>query len=836
MARWIWIFLTRNLRRLLPLMVGLFLLVSGAVLVAALSSSSVVQVEKNLSQYWRTTYDILVRPQGSRTLIEKTHNLVEANYLAGINGGISFTQYEAIRDIPGVEIAAPIAVLAYMPMEFDNTTLSTPTTTGVYALETTLSVDRGAIIWNRNDQLFVFNGPVPLLAKDQRIAGLFVNPSRMVIGHQLVPVMLAAIDPEQEADLVHLDQAIVNGNYLTSGQALFIRTTENPFGGSIIQVLDVPILLNQTPYVDFTSTIRVEQLDLPDDAMELETIIERGGTKYLKTLPGKAVIAEHILISSEAYAWMIESLKLSDQNNVVQFRSLNEYRRPNPRHYEFIDPTFEYPGLVLAMQPPGPWMGDTGENQKVTFSIKPVGVYDIARIPLPADVNRVPMETYFPPIATLKFDVDGQPMQPALILPTLWPEYSVPSPPLMLTTLEAARVIAGEDCISAIRVRIGGIESLSKEAQQKIEAIATEIRRRTGLDVDIMVGSSPTPVLVKEPGLGYLEEGWIQKGLVFDYRRKVQSGHLILLASIFIVGGIFVLDLTWVEILANRRLLALQKALGWRKRERIIQILARILIIGLIAIVSGILSGYGLAVLSGSAPPTVEIITGLGVMGLGISFTGTLIPALRVLDIPPITHIREGQNHLRRISGQAVNSLWRFIWHGLSRRWERTRLGVLAAALSSALLTLFLFVSIDQRGYLAGTLLGQYIAGDIAGYHYAIVGIGFLLAILSLGNSLLAGILDRRDEIGVLKAIGWRTVDVILLYLGEGLLLGFLGGIIGSLLGLLVFLGLYQRINASALWIIPLNIATTTLIGIIASIYPSRIAALTPPSEVLRSE
>jgi putative ABC transport system permease protein len=79
------------------------------------SETTAVQVDEALAQYWRTSYDILIRPPGSRTEIEAQYGLVESHYLSGIAGGITFNQYRAIRDIPGVEVAAPIAMLGYSP-------------------------------------------------------------------------------------------------------------------------------------------------------------------------------------------------------------------------------------------------------------------------------------------------------------------------------------------------------------------------------------------------------------------------------------------------------------------------------------------------------------------------------------------------------------------------------------------------------------------------------------------------------------------------------------------------------------------------------------------------
>ncbi len=42
---------------------------------------------------------------------------------------------------------------------------------------------------------------------------------------------------------------------------------------------------------------------------------------------------------------------------------------------------------------------------------------------------------------------------------------------------------------------------------------------------------------------------------------------------------------------------------------------------------------------------------------------------------------------------------------------------------------------------------------------------------------------ERRREIGVMKAVGWRSRDVIRVFMGEILLLGLFGGLLGIVLG-----------------------------------------------------
>ena len=100
------------------ILAGLFVVSTGVLLVTAVLANQGARRRTNLNQYWRTTYDILVRPAGTRSPIEEKYGLVGANQLSGIWGGITFDQYEAIKSIPGVEgVAAPIAMMVTYPEE-----------------------------------------------------------------------------------------------------------------------------------------------------------------------------------------------------------------------------------------------------------------------------------------------------------------------------------------------------------------------------------------------------------------------------------------------------------------------------------------------------------------------------------------------------------------------------------------------------------------------------------------------------------------------------------------------------------------------------------------------
>lgn len=547
--------------------------------------------------------------------------------------------------------------------------------------------------------------------------------------------------------------------------------------------------------------------------------------------------------------------------SVVSTYNLDQYWQPVVREYQEITLPFSYLGLALNVVLPPPPEGNIGTVYTKTFTLKAQGVFDIEQIPQPADVNRVPMETYFPPVVKLLYDENGQPVSPRVMQPTLGPRSYVLSPPLMLTTLEAARAITNDDCascISAIRVRVmlegcpGDYLTcpLTPQNQRKIETIAGEIHNLTGVDVDIMVGSSPTRVLVHVPEVGYVEEQWIQKNITTEYSTRVQSGHLLLLGGLLGIGGLFVLDLAWAEVVARRRTIALQKALGWRSSTVFGQVLGQITLAGVIAALMGTLTAWGLAFALGWETPSLALLGGVPLLIVGLAFVGGAYPAWLAANIPPAVGVRRGYANVKktstlrlanpRRSGQAFNfqlaSLFRLSWQGLTRRWSRTALGALTATLSAALLVLMLAVTVDRQGAMSGTLLGEFILVRIEGYHYAIVGIGFGLAALSLANSLLASVVERRREIGVFKAVGWQTGSVVRLFLYEGALIGALGGGTGALLGVGVFVALYQTVSFSLLWIGLSGAALPIGVGLLAALYPARVAANVPPAEAVRYE
>ena len=106
-------------------------------------------------------------------------------------------------------------------------------------------------------------------------------------------------------------------------------------------------------------------------------------------------------------------------------------------------------------------------------------------------------------------------------------------------------------------------------------------------------------------------------------------------------------------------------------------------------------------------------------------------------------------------------------------------------------------------------------------------------------NIMLASVLERTKEIGIIRAIGATQEDVILQFLTESVLVSIGGGIIGIILGVLasyileITTGIETILSLSS---ILLSFFVATLIGLIFGIAPAKSAASKSPIEAIRYE
>jgi putative ABC transport system permease protein len=120
-----------------------------------------------------------------------------------------------------------------------------------------------------------------------------------------------------------------------------------------------------------------------------------------------------------------------------------------------------------------------------------------------------------------------------------------------------------------------------------------------------------------------------------------------------------------------------------------------------------------------------------------------------------------------------------------------------------------------------------------------IAGISLLIGGIGIMNIMLASVMERTKEIGIMRAIGATEEDVILQFLSESVLISVGGGIIGIIVGII---GAYVIEIASGIeTILSLNsimisFFIAVIIGLVFGILPAKAAANKRPIEALRSE
>jgi putative ABC transport system permease protein len=111
-------------------------------------------------------------------------------------------------------------------------------------------------------------------------------------------------------------------------------------------------------------------------------------------------------------------------------------------------------------------------------------------------------------------------------------------------------------------------------------------------------------------------------------------------------------------------------------------------------------------------------------------------------------------------------------------------------------------------------------------------------ASLTVAGALTTGVLERREEIGLLESLGASRLMVGGLFLAEALLIGLAGGALGAGLGALLARALALSVFGAPVAIrpmaIPLAIACALVITLFGCAMPVRRLASLRPAEVLR--
>jgi len=135
------------------------------------------------------------------------------------------------------------------------------------------------------------------------------------------------------------------------------------------------------------------------------------------------------------------------------------------------------------------------------------------------------------------------------------------------------------------------------------------------------------------------------------------------------------------------------------------------------------------------------------------------------------------------------------------------------------------------------------VLGGVQAFIIIIASISIVVGAVGIVNTMTTSVLERRKEIGIMKAIGAKNSQIFLQFLIESGLLGFVGGLIGVIVGVGIgfvgisainnFLGSEIMMELDYVLIVGALVGSF-LIGAVAGIAPALNAAKQNPVEALR--
>lgn len=826
----------RRLWRDRPRLVAVGLLAITAVAASTLQSTSAIVLQQTLDESWRGTYDILVTQRGKDPVTGeflRSDSLVDAS-----SGRLSLDDLELIRGLPGVDVAAPVALVSFaesdlvgdpvmwlsVPVRADASlenpqafriTVSGTTDDGT-GPRTVASQTVLAFAYQPSFSQVVFdtNG-APLLGPDGAIVyatEALADSPRLLSGDSRIRFVGGAWDAATGTIPLGLSLAPRPATTV----ALVDPAAERELlgdGGTFLDPLveyddaeGIPLVVADRERPELTLDVRVEEFDaVTPGAAGAQAVEQAQGTGFLQngqiaptiaadtttTVLNDYVVdasssldpyADPTLLLGDIVGDLVDTTRESMPAQAgVDPRSVlgGRYVVPedggtvtlSPRGYVAFGTYTEAP--LSGGAPPGSvteysklfgLVGTARSDSPMQERFDVVGGYDPEQLRgLVGDVSFMPLGGY---------DV----VTPSLAtgpLATSLTGFGIPGTnDIAIGDLAMLDGLDVERPISAIRIRVQGIDRYTPDAQQKLLAAASALEQ-LGFEATIVAGSSPQQVRVllqdyamartDEAGeqpiadLGTIDQEWSRLGAVIDADAAVSATSVALLATSIVSVGLLLSVVQLGSVPARRAQAGVLRQLGWRRRRIARWFIAEEAIALAAVAVVGVL-----AVLVASVPTVAAVAVSIA---LAIVVATSVLGVLLGARAPRHTPRRQ-----RALAGDRVNHVVGPVSFGA--RQARTLIAN-SWSLGIAMLLVTVSVAIGVAVFVQGRELAGPTALGAAASARAWLPQGILAAVTLVSGIALAvlsrrmGVERRRDQWAAITAMGWARRDVVRAHLAE---------------------------------------------------------------------
>jgi putative ABC transport system permease protein len=478
-----------------------------------------------------------------------------------------------------------------------------------------------------------------------------------------------------------------------------------------------------------------------------------------------------------------------------------------------------------------------------------MGVFDPARVRAFDPLSQVPLGPFQPTTVAPANAASRSALGGGDLLPNLNLGGYVGQPAQLITTLSALPVLessaefAGNlhasDPISVIRVRVAGVTGPNPVSMERIREVAQQIAVGTGLDVDIVAGSSPEPVSITLPAGKFgqpkleLTEDWVKKGVAVAILTAVDRQSVVLFTLILVVCALFVANSATAAVRGRRRELGVLACVGWTRPRLFATVLGELAAIGLAAGVLGAVAALPLSAALGlhaspgraalAVPAAVAVAVASGAVPAWLAARADPMAAVR----PPALAVRRSRHPGGITALAAVN---------VARTPGRTLVGMVSLAVGVAGLTLLTAVTFAFRGVVVGSLLGDAVAVQVRAVDYVAVAATVALGVLTVADVVFLNIRERAAELATIRSFGWRESAMVRLVVTEGAVIGIAGSLAGAALGLAGAAEFAGQLTPRLLAAAATAAAAGVLVTAAAALLPAQLLRRLPAAHLLAEE